>query len=158
MCGVCVCVWCVCVCVVCVCVCGVCVCVCVVCVCVWCGVVCVGGWGGLLLQYYIIMFRFRQYNYYDAMHVVDKLLLSVTISPPHTHTTLPTHPHTQDELHQARLVELDTVTGERDKCRGEFEDLRKQRLDQFMSGFSIITNKLKEMYQVRGGGKLEGLQ
>ncbi len=44
------------------------------------------------------------------------------------------------------------MTGERDKCRGEFEDLRKQRLDQFMSGFSIITNKLKEMYQVRGAG------
>ncbi len=40
------------------------------------------------------------------------------------------------------------MTTERDKCRAEFEDIRKQRLDQFMSGFSIITNKLKEMYQV----------
>ncbi len=76
----------------------------------------------------------------------------------HTHTTPHTHTHTtQDKLHQARLVELDTVTGERDICRGEFEDLRKQRLDQFMSGFSIITNKLKEMYQV-SGGKWEGIQ
>ena len=40
------------------------------------------------------------------------------------------------------------MTGARDKCRGEFEDMRKQRLDEFMSGFSVITNKLKEMYQV----------
>ena len=75
----------------------------------------------------------------------------------HTHTHTYTTHTTQDKLHQARLVELDTVTGERDICRGEFEDLRKQRLDQFMSGFSIITNKLKEMYQV-SGGKWEGIQ
>ncbi len=42
------------------------------------------------------------------------------------------------------------MTTERDKRRGEFEDIRKQRLDQFMSGFSVITSKLKEMYQVGG--------
>lgn len=54
----------------------------------------------------------------------------------------------KDELHQVRLKELDEVTGVRDKCRGEFEDIRKQRLDEFMSGFSVITNKLKEMYQM----------
>ena len=54
----------------------------------------------------------------------------------------------QDEAHQARLRELDAITNERDTRRREFEDLRKQRLDEFMAGFSIITNKLKEMYQV----------
>ena len=26
--------------------------------------------------------------------------------------------------------------------------MRKQRLDEFMTGFSVITTKLKEMYQV----------
>ena len=55
----------------------------------------------------------------------------------------------QEELHQARLSELDQMTGERDTARGEFETMRKQRLDEFMAGFSTITNKLKEMYQVR---------
>ena len=41
------------------------------------------------------------------------------------------------------------MTTERDAARGEFETMRKQRLDEFMAGFSTITNKLKEMYQVR---------
>ena len=40
------------------------------------------------------------------------------------------------------------MTSERDAARAEFETMRKQRLDEFMAGFSIITNKLKEMYQV----------
>ena len=57
--------------------------------------------------------------------------------------------HKQEELHQARLKELDQMTSERDAARGEFETMRKQRLDEFMAGFSTITNKLKEMYQVR---------
>lgn len=42
------------------------------------------------------------------------------------------------------------MTTERDTARAEFETMRKQRLDEFMAGFSTITNKLKEMYQVRG--------
>ena len=54
----------------------------------------------------------------------------------------------QEELHSARLAELDSITGERDDARKRFEELRKQRLDQFMTGFSTITYKLKEMYQV----------
>lgn len=41
------------------------------------------------------------------------------------------------------------MTSERDEARLEFETMRKQRLDEFMAGFSTITNKLKEMYQVR---------
>ena len=48
----------------------------------------------------------------------------------------------------ARLAELDAITSERDGARRRFEELRKQRLDQFMTGFSTITYKLKEMYQV----------
>ena len=58
----------------------------------------------------------------------------------------------QEELHQARLKELDEMTSERDAARLEFESMRKQRLDLFMAGFSVITNKLKEMYQVGGRG------
>ena len=54
----------------------------------------------------------------------------------------------QEELHNERLAELDAITAERDEGRMRFEELRKQRLDQFMTGFSTITYKLKEMYQV----------
>lgn len=48
----------------------------------------------------------------------------------------------------ARVAELDEVTQQRDQVREHYEGLRKQRLDMFMEGFSVITNKLKEMYQM----------
>ena len=54
----------------------------------------------------------------------------------------------QEESHQSRLKELDAITSDRDNARREFEALRKKRLDEFMTGFSVITSKLKEMYQV----------
>jgi chromosome segregation ATPase len=62
----------------------------------------------------------------------------------------------QEELHEARLKELDQMTSERDTARAEFETMRKQRLDEFMAGFSTITNKLKEMYQVRNTNNERG--
>ena len=55
----------------------------------------------------------------------------------------------QEALHRERLQELDTITVERDTARGDYESLRKKRLDEFMTGFSVITSKLKEMYQVK---------
>ena len=54
----------------------------------------------------------------------------------------------QEEALQDRIKELDSITYDRDCARKEFEDLRKRRLDEFMAGFSVITSKLKEMYQV----------
>lgn len=54
----------------------------------------------------------------------------------------------QEEAYLARVKELDEVTSERDQKRREHEAMRKQRLDEFMAGFSVITTKLKEMYQV----------
>ena len=54
----------------------------------------------------------------------------------------------QEALHNERLEELMSVTNERDQARGEYEGLRTKRLDEFMIGFSIISVKLKEMYQV----------
>ena len=80
--------------------------------------------------------------------------LSTYTPPAHTHTLTLTHTpsltltRTQEELHAARLGELDAITTERDAARKRFEELRKLRLDQFMTGFSTITYKLKEMYQV----------
>jgi len=54
----------------------------------------------------------------------------------------------QEEAYLSRVKELDEVTSSRDQKRKEHEDMRKQRLDEFMTGFSVITTKLKEMYQV----------
>nr|XP_045017096.1 structural maintenance of chromosomes protein 4 [Jaculus jaculus]XP_045017097.1 structural maintenance of chromosomes protein 4 [Jaculus jaculus] len=54
----------------------------------------------------------------------------------------------KEELYLQRVAELDQITSERDKFRQAYEDLRKQRLNEFMAGFYTITNKLKENYQM----------
>jgi structural maintenance of chromosome 4 len=46
------------------------------------------------------------------------------------------------------IAELDEVTNQRDQARDRHEDLRRQRLEMFMDGFSQITLNLKEMYQM----------
>lgn len=47
-----------------------------------------------------------------------------------------------------RAKDLDAITAERDTQKAKYEALRKQRLDEFMAGFNLISLKLKEMYQV----------
>ncbi|KGL84187.1 Structural maintenance of chromosomes protein 4, partial [Tinamus guttatus] len=54
----------------------------------------------------------------------------------------------KEELYLKHVAELDDITNERDNFRQAFEDLRKQRLNEFMAGFNVITNKLKENYQM----------
>ncbi|NXG55088.1 SMC4 protein, partial [Hemiprocne comata] len=54
----------------------------------------------------------------------------------------------KEELYLKRVGELDEITNKRDNFRQAFEDLRKQRLNEFMAGFNVITNKLKENYQM----------
>ncbi|NXN85034.1 SMC4 protein, partial [Bombycilla garrulus] len=54
----------------------------------------------------------------------------------------------KEELYLKHVAELDNITSERDKFRDAFEELRKQRLNEFMAGFNVITNKLKENYQM----------
>lgn len=47
-----------------------------------------------------------------------------------------------------RARDLDMVTKDRDQAKQQYDDLRKTRLEEFMVGFSTISSKLKEMYQV----------
>lgn len=54
----------------------------------------------------------------------------------------------KNEIYEERVAELTSVTAERDSFRRMHEELRKKRLDEFMSGFNIISLKLKEMYQM----------
>eukprot|EP00547_Thalassionema_nitzschioides_P017793 CAMPEP_0194233600 /NCGR_PEP_ID=MMETSP0158-20130606/1530_1 /TAXON_ID=33649 /ORGANISM="Thalassionema nitzschioides, Strain L26-B" /LENGTH=1297 /DNA_ID=CAMNT_0038966541 /DNA_START=65 /DNA_END=3958 /DNA_ORIENTATION=- len=48
----------------------------------------------------------------------------------------------------ARISDLDAVTEERQKARQVHDELRRKRLETFLDGFSQITLKLKEMYQM----------
>lgn len=47
-----------------------------------------------------------------------------------------------------RAKDLDAITEARDAAKNKFDQLRKTRLEEFMTGFSAISSKLKEMYQV----------
>lgn len=54
----------------------------------------------------------------------------------------------KEELYLQRVAQLDEITTERDGFKRGYEELRKRRLNEFMTGFNIITNKLKENYQM----------
>ncbi|CCF51841.1 hypothetical protein NDA10_005675 [Ustilago hordei] len=56
----------------------------------------------------------------------------------------------------SRAKDLEATTQERDAAKQRYDDLRKQRLENFMAGFSVISSKLKEMYQtITLGGNAE---
>ncbi|KIJ54318.1 hypothetical protein M422DRAFT_153955 [Sphaerobolus stellatus SS14] len=55
-----------------------------------------------------------------------------------------------------RAQDLEKITNARDSAKRKYDELRKARLDEFMSGFNIISTKLKEMYQmITLGGNAE---
>jgi structural maintenance of chromosome 4 len=54
----------------------------------------------------------------------------------------------KEQEYAQRVEQLDQTTQERDAARKGYDALRKKRLDEFMEGFSTITLKLKEMYQM----------
>ncbi|KAG6856767.1 hypothetical protein H0H87_000945 [Tephrocybe sp. NHM501043] len=62
----------------------------------------------------------------------------------------------REEEFMNRAKDLDAVTELRDAQKAKYDGLRKQRLDEFMSGFNLISLKLKEMYQmITLGGNAE---
>lgn len=52
------------------------------------------------------------------------------------------------ETYLERVRDLEDVTAKRNEMRQTYDDVRKLRFSEFMSGFNIITKKLKEMYQM----------
>lgn len=54
----------------------------------------------------------------------------------------------KEATYKERVGELEAVTQKRDEQRKHHDNLRKERLNEFMTGFGIITTKLKEMYQM----------
>ncbi|ORZ17904.1 RecF/RecN/SMC [Absidia repens] len=62
----------------------------------------------------------------------------------------------REEEYKDRATDLESITKKRDQVKYEADDLRKKRLDEFMQGFNIISQKLKEMYQmITLGGNAE---
>ncbi|KAJ1887347.1 Structural maintenance of chromosomes protein 4 [Kickxella alabastrina] len=58
--------------------------------------------------------------------------------------------------YRKRMDELEEMTNQRDRAQRELDHLRTRRLEEFMTGFNIISYKLKEMYQmVTLGGNAE---
>eukprot|EP00178_Gracilaria_changii_P009145 TRINITY_DN26_c0_g2_i2.p1 TRINITY_DN26_c0_g2~~TRINITY_DN26_c0_g2_i2.p1 ORF type:complete len:1315 (-),score=281.26 TRINITY_DN26_c0_g2_i2:477-4421(-) len=55
---------------------------------------------------------------------------------------------TKDAEYKTQVKELDELTTERDETKRECDRLRRARLDGFMTGFGVITLKLKELYQM----------
>ncbi|PWN30041.1 hypothetical protein BDZ90DRAFT_244852 [Jaminaea rosea] len=56
----------------------------------------------------------------------------------------------------SRAKDLEQTTQQRDAAKNRHDELRRQRLDEFMTGFGIISSKLKEMYQtITLGGNAE---
>jgi structural maintenance of chromosome 4 len=54
----------------------------------------------------------------------------------------------REEEFMNRAKDLENITNQRDAQKQKYDGLRKQRLDEFMAGFNLISLKLKEMYQV----------
>lgn len=54
----------------------------------------------------------------------------------------------RDEEFRKRAEEFESVSRQWDAAKVAVTELRNERLVQFMQGFGIISNKLKEMYQV----------
>lgn len=54
----------------------------------------------------------------------------------------------QTQQYIERTKELKQITERRNLCRQGYEEARKNRLQEFMNSFNIISNKLKELYQM----------
>jgi structural maintenance of chromosome 4 len=58
--------------------------------------------------------------------------------------------------YKEKLKELEELTSKRDSIKFLCDDLKKKRLDEFMTGFHSISQKLKQVYQlITLGGNAE---
>ncbi|KAG7451885.1 uncharacterized protein BT62DRAFT_1071090 [Guyanagaster necrorhizus] len=88
--------------------------------------------------------------------VADIQLLEEKLSKPQPNLGVLDDYKAKEEEFFTRASDVEMVTHERDKQKAEYDRLRKQRLDEFMAGFNMISLKLKEMYQmITLGGNAE---
>lgn len=91
----------------------------------------------------------------DELRSVDKNLLTAEItqleedlSKARPNLTILNEYRKREAEYLDRAKDMEAVTTQRDSAKKRYDDLRKARLDEFMAGFSAISAKLKEMYQV----------
>ncbi|KAK8849453.1 hypothetical protein IAR55_004786 [Kwoniella newhampshirensis] len=99
----------------------------------------------------------------DELQEVDKELLNAEITEleeetgkarPNLNILAEYRKREAEFLDRAR--DMEAVTNARDSAKKRYDELRKVRLDEFMSGFTAISSKLKEMYQmITMGGNAE---
>ncbi|XP_017790993.1 PREDICTED: structural maintenance of chromosomes protein 4 [Habropoda laboriosa] len=91
----------------------------------------------------------------EELHELDERILVGNLQK--VKTQLPTDvPNMQliaeykekDALYMKRAADLEKITTERNKIRDVYETARRRRIQEFLAGFTIITDKLKEMYQM----------
>jgi len=87
-----------------------------------------------------------QHSYKDCQHSITLTKQSLSQMSPNMGAIAEYRAKHGEFLERQR--ELDECTERRDAVRAEHDAVRKQRLDEFMQGFSIITMRLKEMYQM----------
>ncbi|RIB28479.1 RecF/RecN/SMC N terminal domain-containing protein [Gigaspora rosea] len=62
----------------------------------------------------------------------------------------------KSSIYKSRVKDLEEVTSIRNECKRQYDELRKLKLEEFMYGFTLISQKLKEMYQmITLGGNAE---
>lgn len=54
----------------------------------------------------------------------------------------------KDALYLQRVTDVEKITIERNRIRDIYETTRRRKIQEFLAGFTIITDKLKEMYQM----------
>jgi len=78
----------------------------------------------------------------------EQVLLEETLAPMRPNMAAIVAYLKKEKEYNARVAVLDQVTLERDAARKGLDEIRKRRLDEFMRGFSLISTRLKEMYQM----------
>lgn len=74
----------------------------------------------------------------------------------HVETSVLAEYRRRSEEHTARSSDLSEAISQRDSTKKRCEELRRLRLEGFMEGFSMISLRLKEMYQmITMGGNAE---
>lgn len=51
-------------------------------------------------------------------------------------------------MYKDKLKDLEETVSERDHYKQHYEELRKCRMNEFMKGFTIVSLKVKELYQM----------
>ena len=98
----------------------------------------------------------------DELEDLDKESLKAAIAgleertSSHVELTVLAEYRRRVEEHTIRLADLNTALAARDTAKKRTDDLRRLRLEGFMEGFSLISMRLKEMYQmITMGGNAE---